>query len=456
MLPQERRDRAAPRTGARVEHRVTRTDEDAVGNPTGTRTGADRYPWPWVLAAFVVVAAALTAVVGWANRYRTPDGSGILQGPSWLDGWFQYDAGWYVGIATNGYSYVPGQQSSIAFFPVYPMGIRGLGALLGDHQVAGSLLAVAAGLASVLLFGRWAWTRLPRASAVTAIALMLLYPYSLYLYGAVYADSLFLLCAVGAFLLLERRWYWAAGLVGALATAGRPVGTAVAIGLVVRTLEMIAQDRAERAAGAEATLAEAGTAVATGTGTGTAIGDSTRRTWRELLAALRGVRVPHLGVLLSAAGLGAWCVFLWLEFGDPLAFVAVESAPGWNQGVGPRTWFKVIYLGTLIKGPYGIAALLTLQALACLAAVLLLRRVWRRFGWGYAAYTAVVLFIPIIGTKDFMGTGRYVLVAFPAIAAAGDYLAEHPRRWLRVVVLGVCGALLVVLTGLFGRSVAVS
>jgi hypothetical protein len=171
---------------------------------------------------------------------------------------------------------------------------------------------------------------------------------------------------------------------------------------------------------------------------------------------VRLVRWREVGVVLSGTGLLAWSVFLWLEFGNPLAFVEVESAPGWNQGVGPRTWFKIIYLGTLIKGPYSIALLLTLQALACLAAVLLLRRVWRRFGWGYLAYSVVVLAIPIIGTKDFMGTGRYVLAAFPVVAAAGDYLATTERRWLRPVALVVCGALLVVLTALYGRGVAVS
>ena len=79
---------------------------------------------------------------------------------------------------------------------------------------------------------------------------------------------------------------------------------------------------------------------------------------------------------------------------DPLAWIEVESAPGWNQGVGPATWFKIVYAGTLIKGPYDVAALLTLQALACLCAVLLLRRVWRLFGWGYLAFAAVVLLDP--------------------------------------------------------------
>ena len=37
----------------------------------------------------------------------------------------------------------------------------------------------------------------------------------------------------------------------------------------------------------------------------------------------------------------------------------------------------------------------------------------------------MVLAIPIIGTKDFMGTGRYVLAAFPVIAAAGEFLATR-------------------------------
>lgn len=376
-----------------------------------------------VFTGLVVALSMLVALSSRAQRRADPD----LAGPAWLDGWFQYDAGWYLDIARSGYGYVPGQQSSVAFFPAYPMGVRGLAGVLGDTQVAGQLLAVLCGLVAVLLYARWARQRLPRRSAVLAVGVLLLYPYAFYLYGPMYADALFLLSAVGAFVLLERRWYLAAGLVGAVATAGRPVGVAVAVGLVVRTLEMIAEDR--RAA---------------------------RPGWRDLVTAVRDVRPRHLGVLASALGLVGWCVYLWLEFGHPLAFVEVESAPGWNQGVGPRTWFKVVYLGTLVKGPHDVALLLTLQALACLAAVLLLRRVHRLFGWGYTAFAAVVLLIPLIGTKDFMGTGRYVLVAFPVMAAAGDLLATHRRRWVAPVTLVVCGILLAALTFLFGRGVAVS
>lgn len=401
-----------------------RGGDSTLTPPRPATSPPTRFPWLPVLGLFGVVAVLLSAVVAIASS-TVPRAEPILVGPAWLDGWFQFDAGWYFGIATSGYNYIPGQQSSIAFFPTYPMAVRGLGDMLGDYQVAGSLIGVGSGAAAVLLFGVWAWRRLPRAGALTAIAVLMLYPFALYLYGAMYADSLFLLTAIASFLLLERRLYWLAGLVGALATAGRPVGIAVAVGLVVRMLELVAQDRGLSG-------------------------------WRGLFSAVKAVRWREAGVALSGAGLLAWTVYLWLVFGNPLAFVAVESAPGWDQGVGPRTWFKITYLGTLINGPTSIALVLTLQALACLAAMLLLRRVWRTFGWGYVAYTVVVLAIPILGTKDFMGTGRYVLVAFPILAAAGDYLATTPRRWVRPVALAVCALLLIAMTILYGLGIEVS
>src|SRR6185503_2961018 len=102
---------------------------------------------------------------------------------------------------------------------------------------------------------------------------------------------------------------------------------------------------------------------------------------RELLSAVRGIDWRQTGVLCSLVGLAGWCGYLWLRFGDPLAFLTVQAAPGWDQGSGPATWFKVTYL--LAVAHRVPVRLLTAQALAGLGAVLLLGRVWRRFGWGY-------------------------------------------------------------------------
>jgi hypothetical protein len=291
----------------------------------------------------------------------------------------------------------------------------------------------------VMLFADWVRSRVEPRTAVVAVAVLLFYHYSFFLYGSGYSDASFLLSTLGAFALLERRHYVLAGIVGALATAGRPVGVAVAVGLVVRAAELIAEDRAARRDTGVLVAAAAGPAFSTaGPPDEPPFERSGPVSFRDLVEAVRFMRWRHAALLVSGAGLVAWMVYLAVRFGDPVAFATVQGAPGWNQGAGPYTWFKVPFIGTLLKGIWHDAVLLVPQALACLAAVLLLRTVWRRFGWGYAAYTLVSLAIPIIGTKDFMGSGRYVLAAFPVMAAAAVVLTDARRpRWLAPVVLAV-------------------
>ena len=53
----------------------------------------------------------------------------------------------------------------------------------------------------------------------------------------------------------------------------------------------------------------------------------------------RGRRRPTGGCrrgVLSAAGLAGWCGYLWSQFGNPLAFVAVQAAPGWTRAAARR------------------------------------------------------------------------------------------------------------------------
>ncbi|MCW2603517.1 MAG: putative lipoprotein, partial [Pseudonocardiales bacterium] len=211
-----------------------------------------------------------------------------------------------------------------------------------------------------------------------------------------------------------------------------PVGLAVTAGLAVRALELLAARRKA------------------------ARGEEAAPSLREIVAVIPRARLREYTVLLSISGLVAWCVYLQVEFGDALAWIHVQAAPGWNQGSGLHTWLKIDFAGTLVKGPMENILLLTPQALASAAAVLLIPRVRRLFGWGYAVLAAGILAIAIVGTKDFMGTGRYALAAFPVIAAGGDLLATRTARWAVPVALGLSGAGLVVASIFYSRGYAVS
>jgi Gpi18-like mannosyltransferase len=333
----------------------------------------------------------------------------------WLAGWARWDAGWYREIAEYGYSLVPGRQSTVAFFPAYPLAMRALGALLGNTLVAGIVLTAVAGLTAAGAFWAWCSERLSPAAAWTALALVLVYPYAYYLYGAVYADAMFIAAGLGAFVLLEHDRPWLAGLAGAVATAARPLGVVVAVGLVARALE-----RREVF--------------------------SHRRPRRLHLDRLRA---KDAGVLVALAGLAAYCAYLAVHFDDPFAFATVEQY--WGQGAGPRTWFKVEFFENITNLSDRSAWLAYVaHPLVTVVALALVVRVFRRFGWGYGVYSLLAVGLAAVATKDFFGMGRYVLAAFPCFAVAGELLADRPR--LRAGALAASGAGLVVMTSFFARG----
>jgi hypothetical protein len=140
----------------------------------------------------------------------------------------QWDAGWYLNIAENGYR---GEQAA-AFFPLYPLTVHALAVVTRSPVVAGVLISlVSAGVAAVLL-ARLARPLLGDDGARDSVLYLALYPVA-FVFTAVYSDGLFLALALGSFLAADRGRPLAAGLLGALAVATRLIGLALVPALVL-------------------------------------------------------------------------------------------------------------------------------------------------------------------------------------------------------------------------------
>ena len=401
-----------------------------------------RAPWVDALVLWFVVLLALFASVwlGARGPFATYGGvdSSPYAGSGLFGGWFRFDGNWYAQIASSGYWFAgPEEQSAVAFFPAYPSLLWTLHSVTSiSVKLLGSLVTMACGLGAVIAIFRWfrdhATSRIARISLLTLV----LYPYVFYLFGAVYGDALFILAAVGAFLLLEHDHPILAGLLGAVATATRPVGIALIVGLVAVALW-------------RRHVIEAGPS-----------------RWRPRVM-WRRLRPADAGVLLSLGGLIGYMTYLGIRFGHPLAFDEVQQAPGWDQGSGPRTWFKVTWFqqiknlprwgldwiqngdtATFEKVQYAVTVIL--QGLFVLGFLFLAWLVWKRFGWGYGLYCFSMLGIALVGTKDFQGTGRYLLATFPCFLVLGGLLAD--RKTLRWTWWSISGIMLVVWAFAFGRG----
>ena len=372
------------------------------------------------VAAFVGVAVVLYLVVAFVSPgISTPPHPVLVPrytGPSWLRGWAQWDSGWYYRIAHDGYSFAGRHQSTVAFFPVYPLVMRGVDVVLHSTYVSGILVTFVSGAVLVGLFAAWLRPRMSRQAAWTGLAVFLLYPYAFYVYGVVYADALFIATVIGAFLLLEADRPVLAGLVGALSTAARPVGIVLVVALAVRALE---RRGALRPAGGG---------------------------WVDWSR----VRRADFGVLLAVLGMVAWCLFLWHRFSDPFAFATAEA--GWQQTPGPRVWLKVQYFHDMAHiwnlrwwGVFYLA-----HSVLTLAAACLIPRVFRRFGAGYGVYVLLLIAMSALSDQNFFGMARYLLAAFPIFAVVGDFLADRPA-WRRLYLSG-SGLCLLIATAVFGTG----
>jgi hypothetical protein len=384
---------------------------------------------------FFAVAMVLAVVVQTSHTHLSPEKPQLgpdISDAAFYGGWMQFDSGWYVYIAEHGYddhqaaSFKAGEQSAVAYFPAYPLAARQMARLTGsDYVLAAQLTTVTCGLAVLLLFWVWCGRRLSPAARRTALLVLALYPYAWFLYGSGYGDVLFISFTIGAFLLLERDRPVLAGLAGAGASASRLIGIGTIIGLIVMVIE-----RRHALVRTEA--------------------DGARRWWSGWRLDRSRLRLRDGGVLLSLAGIGSYCLFLWNRVGDPIAFNTVQSAPGWNQGTGLKTWFKYSFFADVIRGEHSYGVRLVAQALLCLVFIIAIPFVAKRIGAAYAVYTSVIIGIPLIGTSTMQGFGRYLLSAFPVFAVAGGILAERARP--RRAVLMCSSMLLLVLASLFGRG----
>lgn len=325
----------------------------------------------WALAAFVVVVFD-----GSLNPERDRwDSERLHELGAIADVLARWDSDWYLRIAESGYDW---PSSTPAFFPLYPLLVAVVGAvLLGHPLLAGVLISLAAGAAAFVLLERLARAHLGPASARRSIVYVALFPASVFL-GAVYSESLFLLLAVGVFVLAERGRLPEAGVVTGLALLTRPAGVAVLLALVVFAWR----------------------------------GDRVRGAWSVAIAAVIGLLYP---------------LVLWVWIGEPLAlFEAQETV--WRRELSP--------LGPLGDLWSAVDAREILELAVVVGALALCVAAWRRFGAPYGLYGLAVIVIPLSFPADgrpLLSAARFVLVAFPV------FLALAPIAERRVVHWAICG-----------------
>ena len=183
----------------------------------------------WPLVVYAISRAMVFAAVGATLRTRGPISFGAI-----VNNLGQWDGAWYIDLARDGYpGFVPEAggraiQSTLAFFPAFPAAMRAVHWVTGvSWLVSGVVVAnLFGGVATVLLRNlvRRFWGE---ASGRRAALLFCFFP-GAFVLSMIYAEALMISAVLACLLALSKRWWFLAGVFGAVASASRPNGLVVA------------------------------------------------------------------------------------------------------------------------------------------------------------------------------------------------------------------------------------
>lgn len=308
----------------------------------------------------------------------------------------RYDAGWYLGIATEGYRYNPELRpdypQNIAFFPAYPMAIRYLSVLFGRQGLwTGVIISLVSFFVALTYFLRLARDLLKdEDQAVTAVTLLAAYPFAVF-FSAAYTEGLFLLTLIGAVYHFHKNELWRAAMWGFVCGLTRPNGAFLSVVLA--------------------------------------------------LMAMTSSRSRNPGAWLAAAspgfGMLTFSAFIWRLTGNPFKWTLMNVAWGRTyKSLNSLVSDRVDFIAS--NGLYGYASTQTIDMFYLLAVLLCLAAVWpvyRRFGIAFAALILITI-LPPMSAGGLLSMGRVTSILFPVFLWLGGAIpAQHRNAWLGLFAL---------------------
>ena len=340
-----------------------------------------------ILESFVFSRLALI-IVGWVALGRIPWGyyspTFNITNKVWLLMWLRWDALWYLKIAAHGYTKV----NELAFFPTYPMLIRGVHLLTRlPFDVSALLLSNAMCLAFLFVFWALVSEYFDQSVRQRALWAALAFPTAFFM-SAAYTESTFLFLSVMVFWLARRQKFWWAGFCAIGATLTRNEGVFMVIPIL----------------------------------------------WQYYLARGFKFRWELLSVLSVPLAMGGFMYFQWRHFGNPLAFISSQSA--WGRHI---TWPWVgiwLAIGKIWHGSslQASTVLSMIDLSSSLVSLALWIYSWKKLPVDWMMYWAVLWLIDVsapspYGRSPLLSMSRLVLILFPTYVGLG-ILTEN-STWRR-------------------------
>jgi hypothetical protein len=292
---------------------------------------------------------------------------------TFLDLFNMWDSGWYMKIVENGYFYTPGQESSVAFFPLYPMVVKFFSLLFGNPLVFGFIVSnVSLIIAGIYLY-KLVELDFGDSTASKTVFFMMVSPVSFF-FSIFFSEGLFLSLAIASFYYARKNQWLVASILGFFLALTRSIGVLIFIPLLIEYMGI---------------------------------------DFKSFKLNLKKIKKDILYLLLIPLGLFSYMAYLFFKFGDAFAFSHASAA--WGR--------KFVSIFTVLTNidliPHGTANDLSAQFYVILnwgpvfiALFLIGYLICSKIRFSYILYSFLLLFF-YLSSNIISSMYRYISVLFP-------------------------------------------
>lgn len=197
--------------------------------------------WRYILLLFLVTRVLLTGIGRSSEILLEPfhgkENVWHYSTSKVLDIWGVWDTGWYLSIASHGYSAQVSErietygQANFAFFPLYPLVISFVAKGVGNYYLAGLFISNLSLLISLFIFYKLVRLDHEEKIALRAVKYLLLFPTAFILSG-VFSEALYLLLVLLCFYFARLGKWNLVALVSFLTALARPPGVLIILPLL--------------------------------------------------------------------------------------------------------------------------------------------------------------------------------------------------------------------------------
>lgn len=322
--------------------------------------------------------------------------------------YYRWDSFWYTSISRHGYSFSEEKNSSIAFFPLYPMIIKAAYSVSRIHEDRISFgLNIIFSYLAVLYLYRLVKIDYSEKTSVTAASVFLFFPPA-YFFLSGYPDVLFALMAILSLYFAREKKWGKAGIAAGLLAITKPYGLFM---LPVLGVEYLWSNN-----------------------------------WDIKIFLKKSNWLP---LLLPLASFGGFVLFNYLKFGTSIAFL--EAQQTWGRSLANPLAALIseakhyLFSGHILNGsnfPY----LIYLASFIFSAVAFTLS--WRKVRKSYLLFPALLLLSALL-TGTLTSWGRYMLLGFPILIGPAVYLSERKRLFL--VYIAMSASTMIICASFFVR-----